>query len=202
MVYALIGLMGEKYGAPYRNYPFSSAEFGKSGIADWCGTCGSLIGAAMSLALFWGRKERDPMINELFRWYEITALPVFKPAPGSCKVDGPLPTSVSDSIICHISVARWCSKNDIPAGSPERSERCGRITADVARRTAEIINAKIDGTFKVTLTKSETQQSCIKEGCHGGKKEKWANPYLKGQMDCTPCHSGSKATQDKTRNHP
>lgn len=193
--------MGEKYGSPYQEFPFSMMELGKSGIAEWGGTCGSLIGASAALALFWGRKERDPMVNELFRWYEVTALPIFQPAPGSAKVDKALPTSVGDSILCHISVSKWCTANKIPGASAERSERCARITADVAVKTAELMHAKMDGSFKPVLTKSEVYQSCTAEGCHGGKKDKFERPYLKGQMDCTPCHTGSKGVQDKRKEH-
>ncbi|MEG2140589.1 MAG: C-GCAxxG-C-C family protein, partial [Bilophila sp.] len=191
--------MGEKYGSPYQDFPFSMMEVGKSAVAEWGGTCGCLIGAGAALALFWGRKERDPLLNELFRWYEVTALPLFQPAPGTAKIDKSMPTSVSESILCHISVTKWCTANKIPSASPERSERCARITADIAVKTAQIMQDKMDGTFKATLAKSEGYETCTTEGCHGGKKDAFEQPYLKGQMTCDPCHTGRKAMQDKRK---
>lgn len=32
--YAIVGLMGEKYGAPYNQFPFAMLEVGKGGISD------------------------------------------------------------------------------------------------------------------------------------------------------------------------
>ena len=201
VLYSIIGLMGEKYGAPYKDFPFSMMEYGKSGISEWGGTCGALLGAAATLALFYPRKERDPMIDELFRWYETTAFPIYKPNPGTTKVEGPLPASVSDSIICHISVAKWCAVSKYDARSTERSERCGRITADVAFKTLELIQAKMDAKFVSTLKKSELQEGCTALGCHGENKKDWQHAGLKGRMDCTPCHTGAKAVMDKRMDH-
>ena len=202
VLYSIVGLMGEKHGAPYKDFPFSMMEYGKSGISEWGGTCGALLGAAATLALFYPRKERDAMIDELFRWYELTAFPMYKPNPGTTKVEGPLATSAADSIICHISVARWCAASNLEARSTERSERCARITADVAVKTLEIIHAKMDGKFAPALKKSEVYAGCTVEGCHGEKKDKWEHSGLKGRMDCAPCHTGSKAVLDKRKNHP
>jgi hypothetical protein len=117
-------------------------------------------------------------------------------------VEGPLAASVSNSIICHISVARWCAASKLEARSTERSERCARITADVAVKTLEIIHAKMDGKFAPALKKSEVYAGCTVEGCHGEKKDKWKHAGLKGRMDCTPCHTGSQAVLDKRKDHP
>lgn len=193
--------MGEKYGSPYQDFPFSMMELGKSGIAEWGGTCGCLIGASAALSLLWGRKERDPIVDELFRWYEQTSLPVYQPAPGSAKIDKALPNSKAESILCHISVSRWCTKNKIPSASGERSERCARLTADVAVKTAKLMHAMMDGNFTPVTAQTELTKSCTAEGCHGGKKDKFERPYLKGQMDCTPCHTGNKGVQDKRKEH-
>ncbi|MDR0466031.1 MAG: C-GCAxxG-C-C family protein [Deltaproteobacteria bacterium] len=203
VLYSIVGLMGEKYGAPYKDFPFSMMEFGKSGISEWGGTCGALLGAAAALALFFPRKDRDAMIDELFRWYELAAFPIYKPNPGTTKVEGPLPSSVANSIICHISVAKWCAASKFDARSTERSERCARITADVALKTLEIIQAQADGKFKpAPLAKSEVFAGCTVQGCHGENKKDWQHAGLKGRMDCTPCHTGSNAVQDKRKNHP
>jgi len=181
--HSIIGTLGRKYGAPYDQFPFRMMEVGKSGISDWGTVCGALLGAASALALFWGRKERDPMVTELFRWYEKTALPIFE--PGQAKgVAGSLPTHVSGSVLCHLSVSTW------------RHERCARVTADVAAKAIEIMNARLDGSF-APLLKSRAEAGCL--DCHGKGK---ASPILKGRMDCTPCHPDGVHVQDKFRNHP
>ncbi|MDO9630528.1 MAG: C-GCAxxG-C-C family protein, partial [Humidesulfovibrio sp.] len=129
---SIIGSMGRKHGAPYNQFPFTMMEVGKSGISDWGTVCGALLGAASAFALFWGRKERDPMVTELFRWYEKTAFPMYTPAPGAPGLAGPLPTHVSGSVLCHLSVSTWSLATGIDANSKQRGERCSRITADVA----------------------------------------------------------------------
>lgn len=194
--------MGEKFGAPYNAFPFSAMEFGKSATADSGGTCGCLIAGSIVISLFYPRKIAVPMQAELYRWYESTALPIFKPAKGSTKIDIDMPSSQSDSILCHVSVARWCRTSGFAAGSGERSERCGRLTADTARKTMELITAQMDGTFAPALKVSDLQKSCRAEGCHGPTKDKWANTNWKGSMECSPCHTGSKYVQDKSKNHP
>jgi len=193
--HSIIGSLGRKYGAPYDQFPFRMMEVGKSGISDWGTICGALLGAASAFALFWGRKERDPMVTELFRWYETAALPIHLPAKAQGAA-GPLPTHVSGSVLCHVSVSSWCHATGIPADDKRRNERCARVTADVATKAIEILNAKLDGSF-APLLKSKAEAGCRE--CHGKGK---TSPILKGRMDCTPCHGGGLHMQDKFHNHP
>jgi len=198
---ATVGLMGKKFGDPYKSFPFSMMEMGKSGVSEYGSLCGALLGAVAALALFWGRKDRDPMVHELFRWYETTAFPLYMP-PDSLKegLKGKLAASVSDSVLCHISVGRWSHASNLPALSKERSERCARITADVAVKVTELMAAKIGGTFKNVLAPSDTAKHCFT--CHGDDPKQFSSPNLKGKMDCRPCHTGSQAVADKMKNHP
>ena len=140
--YGIIGVMGEKYGAPYNQFPFAMLEANKGGISDWGTICGALYGAAAAYALFWGRDERTPMVNELYRWYEKTSLPIFNPGEAAKGVKGNLHQNASGSVLCHISVSKWCYASQTEATSKARNERCGRLTADVCRKAVEILNAK------------------------------------------------------------
>ena len=194
--YSIVGVMGKKYGAPYNEFPYHMMEVGKSGVSNWGTLCGALLGAASAFAVFWGRKERDPMVTELFRWYEKTAFPIYDPG-ADARVAGALPTSVANSVLCHVSVSKWSYESGIPAKSKQRSERCARITADVAVKAIEIMNKKIDGNFSALYGKQESVEYC--GTCHADGME---SPIMKGQMDCTPCHSGSFATEDKFKDHP
>ena len=198
--YGIIGVMGEKYGAPYNQFPFAMLEANKGGISDWGTICGALYGAAAAYALFWGRDERTPMVNELYRWYEKTSLPIFNPGEAAKGVKGNLHQNASGSVLCHISVSKWCYASQTEATSKARNERCGRLTADVCRKAVEILNAKIEQgkDFKGVFAKQDSVKACGE--CHQtkGNEANWA----KGVMDCTPCHNGSEALADKFKDHP
>ena len=198
--YGIIGVMGEKYGAPYNQFPFAMLEANKGGISDWGTICGALYGAAAAYALFWGRDERTPMVNELYRWYEKTSLPIFNPGEAAKGVKGNLHQNASGSVLCHISVSKWCYASQTEATSKARNERCGRLTADVCRKAVEILNAKIDQgkDFKGVFAKQDSVKACGE--CHQtkGNEANWA----KGVMDCTPCHDGRSALMNKFKDHP
>ena len=197
--YGIIGMMGEKFGAPYNQFPFSMLEANKGGISDWGTICGALYGAAAAFALFYPRKERNAMVNELFRWYETASLPIYNPGDAAKGVKGALPQSVSGSVLCHVSVAKWCYTNKMEHSGKERSERCGRITADVTAKAIEILNAKMAAgkDYKGAFAKQKAVSYCGE--CHSKGK---SSDIQKGNMDCTSCHSGSKATQNKFKDHP
>lgn len=198
--YAIVGLMGEKYGAPYNQFPFAMLEVGKGGISDWGTICGALLGPASAYALFWGRKERNAMVSELYRWYETAKLPIFNPGEAAKGVKGNLHQNASGSVLCHISVSKWCYASQTEATSKARNERCGRLTADVCRKAVEILNAKIEQgkDFKGVFAKQDSVKACGE--CHQtkGNEANWA----KGVMDCTPCHDGRSALMNKFKDHP
>ncbi len=198
--YGIVGVMGEKFGAPYNQFPFTMFEAFKGGISDWGTICGALAGAASAFALFWPRKERNAMVDELFRWYEQAQLPIYNPGDAAQGVAGELPTSVSESVLCHVSVSKWCYANKIGAKSKKRSERCGRLSVDVCMKAIEIMNAKIDAgaEWKGTFAKQDAVAQCGE--CHqqkGGESD-WG----KGVLNCTPCHDGRQALTNKFKDHP
>ena len=197
--YSIVGTMANKYGAPYNTFPFSMMEMFKGGMADWGTICGALGGAAAAFFVFYGRKEANPMVNELFRWYETTAFPMYNPGEAAQGFKGDLPTSVANSVLCHVSVSRWSYETKIAANSKQRSERCGRLTADVVKKAIEILNAKIEAgkDWKGALAKQESVTQC--GACHSKGK---MSDIVKGNMDCTPCHSGNEHLGNKFVNHP
>ena len=185
---SVIGQMAEKYGAPYNTFPLFMMKFGYSGVSNWGTLCGALMGASAMYALFYYRTDRDPMIDELFTWYEKTALPIYAPPKPvlafECK------QTTAQSVLCHNSVSQWSFASGHDMHSKERSERCARLTAEVAFKTVEILNAKIDNKFAFSGY-SESVKYC--GTCHGRGKE---SDIAKGKMDCQPCHS------DKFKDHP
>jgi hypothetical protein len=145
------------------------------------------IGAIM-YALFYYRTDRDPMIDELFTWYEQTALPMYDPPKPTLSF--PCKQTVSESVLCHNSVSKGSFQSGHEMHSKERSERCARITVDVAIKAVEILNAKIDGTFAFTGF-SDTKDYCSE--CHGKGKD---YDFAKGKMNCSACHD------DMLEDHP
>lgn len=187
-------MMGEKYGAPYNSFPLHMMEVGKSGISEWGTICGALLGVASAWALFWGRQERDPMVDELFTWYEHEPLPAY--IPKKClSFEGELPASVPASVLCHPSVSKWCYEHNIKMKSKQRSERCARVTGAVTLRAVEIMNAKIDKAVFAFAGESESRSTCT--ACHAPGK---TSDISKGKMDCATCHSGDLG--DKFTDHP
>lgn len=198
--YGIVGTMAEKFGAPYNQFPFTMFEFLKGGISDWGTICGALGGAAAAFALFYGRKERNALVSDLFRWYERTKLPIYDPADKAVAVKGEVPGSVSEAVLCHISVSKWCYTNHEEATGKMRKERCGRLTADVCGKAVEILNAKIDAgkDYVALFGKQDSVKKCGE--CHQekGNDANWG----KGILNCTPCHDGRSALTTKFKDHP
>jgi hypothetical protein len=190
---AIIGQLG---------YQFPSEMFigFQGGIEDFGSLCGALNGAACAIGLLTQGKggklgkegPRKELISELYIWYEKTKLPIFKPAKQN-KETKPIPSAETGSVLCHSTLARWAKKSGFTMDSNERSERCARVTADVARKTAEILNANLAGSFKFGGL-GDHAKYCYK--CHEVKMEHGA----KVKMDCALCHKGTLT--DKFTNHP
>jgi hypothetical protein len=156
-----------------------------------CGGQGSLCGACNGAAAVIGsyvqdKKECDALIAKVFSWYETTNLPVYKPVG----FDGDNVTSASGSILCHVSMTKWCEAADKSPFSTERKNRCARLTADTAAKTVEILNEYFSGSQKTTKqVSSEKRTSCAP--CHtvdiqSGPLSK--GPKVKVKMNCSTCH--------------
>ena len=151
--------------------------YGKGGVVGWASLCGALNGAAAAINLV--SPEPDPLIDELYRWYEKEALPDYKPT--NAKFD--IQTSLSDSVLCHVSVTNWVDETGFKSFSPERGERCGWLAASTAKYAAELLNNQYDGTFTAVHGISTNVSQC--RGCHdqGSDMEN-----TRGKMECGSCH--------------
>lgn len=174
---ALAGATAERLGEPYTTFPFDMMEYGAGGINGWATLCGSLNGAAAAFKLL--SKDPDPLVDALYAWYERAPLPDMV-VPGARFANV---ASVSGSPLCHTSVSRWCEAASKASYSPERKERCGVITACVARRAAELLNAQAAGKPLPVLPAGGKAAECSK--CHekGGEVEN-----TRAKMDCGGCH--------------
>ena len=188
-VYALTDLqrtiaeaIAEKRGEPYRSFPVDMMRYGGGGTGDSGSLCGALNGGAALIGLFArSEDETNKLIAGLFLWYEQTKLPAYVPPKSVLNME--MPTSVSNSILCHVSISRWCAASGHKAFDDKRNERCCRLTADVARKTIEILNANFIGKYRADAALSEGDKAC--HSCHT-KGSELSN--TRGNMSCGGCH--------------
>ena len=99
--------------------------------------CGALGGSFAIFGLFLEGAGAKALQKELYAWYESTALPIYLPEGAE-----PHPAqSVAGSELCKDSYGNWSAKTGLAFGDPIRINRCRCLTADVARKTAEALNA-------------------------------------------------------------
>jgi hypothetical protein len=175
----IIVALRETMGAPYTMVPTMMVKYGEGGGVGWATLCGALNGSSMAINLV--TKEYTAVINDLFYWYTKTAFPMYKPATPKVNISA---TSVSNSPLCHASVTLWCEAAKVKSESPERAERCARLTADVAAQTVQFLNDYSEAKFKATYVVNQSVTTC--GACHlkGGIIED-----ARGKMDCVQCHT-------------
>jgi hypothetical protein len=200
-VKGIVTLVAEKDPAAVPPFFFDMFKYGAGGCGKWGTLCGACNGSAAVVGLFHQESAvREALIAELFRWYETAELPTFTPPGGKV---GDFPRSSASSVLCHVSVDRWCKKAKAdPLGSDCR-ERCRRLTADVAAKVVGLLNARHAADTageKVTAAKSPAPpadaasgppESCIQCHCVASEeKEAVATKVPKSiaRMDCSTCH--------------
>jgi len=175
--------LAEEHGDPYRSFPVGMMRYGVGGAGGSGSLCGALNGGAALIGLF--AKSEDDMkglIRGLFLWYEQAELPAYVPEKPILDVE--VPRSVSGSVLCHVSLTRWCETSGSKAFSKPREERCKRLAADTAKKTVEILNAYFTGESLSVAELSEDVRRC--RSCHA-KGSEISNSS--GYMNCGSCHS-------------
>jgi hypothetical protein len=159
----------DEIGEPYTSLPLEAFHFGHSGVVGWGTTCGTIIGAGIATGFIAGKPGED-ILNKVISWYCVTSLPNYSPVNPRANIKT---TSKSDSPLCHISAGRWMKREGVPFGSTPRKERCARLAADVAAKTATFLNEWADGKLgavqesHVKLYSMPAQNNCT--DCHGRK---------------------------------
>ncbi len=178
----IIGELGEALGEPYASFPMAMMKYGAGGINGTWGTlCGCLNGAAAAISLVSGAP--GPLIDEVYFWYSQELLPNYKPQTPRYDIVG----SVSGSPICHGSVQNWCEASGLAATSPQRAERCGWLTASVAKYTAEQLNKQVTGSFSSAHQRPADSRYCAE--CHSILAPDAKKVDHGKRMDCGQCHS-------------
>lgn len=182
---SVVKQLAAKLGEPYQSFPCEMMDYGAGGVAGWGSLCGALNGGAAVISLLVrDTTKRTALTDALFSWYQSTPLPVYVPPTSSVSVD--IPAVEPQSILCHSSCSAWLKKAKVSFYSKEREERCTRLTADVARKTVELLNGSFAGSPCEPLALSQKTRDCL--SCHG-KNGAQANVLTKS---CHGCHFTSK----------
>ena len=180
---SVVGQLAEIHGEPYSSFPLDMMAYGAGGVSSWGSLCGALNGSAAVIGLFVKSKaHRTALTNEVFLWHEQSSLPVYKPAKADLDIE--IPTSTADSVLCHVSISKWCKISGHKSFSEACDERCKRVTADVTAKTVKLLNAWGLQALATVHRPSKQLQSC--NSCHG-KGSTLEN--TRGKMNCTTCHS-------------
>lgn len=173
---ALVGSVAAELGEPYVSFPFDVMRFGAGGVNGWATVCGALNGSAAAFELL--SKEPGPLVDALFAWYEREPLPdLLLPSAQGATVQ-----SIAGSPLCHTSVSRWCAASGKKSFSDERKARCRILTASVARRASELLNAQATGR-PLPLAAGSSGAGCAR--CH---EENGSLENTRAKMDCQGCH--------------
>lgn len=129
---ALLGELSDNVGYPFNQIPVDAFQNGGGGYG--VGTlCGSLGAATFLIGLVAEPDDAKKLTQELYKWYRETPLPQYE---GEME----LVQTVSGSVNCDESVGYFIEEADSKFGSDEQRERCACITADVSKKTAELLN--------------------------------------------------------------
>lgn len=172
VISSVFGQLKEKVGQPYASFPIDAFIFLEGGISGWGTICGSNAGANIVTNLIIGPRlsgSNDGMLmgSEIMQWYSDAAMPIY--LPKEPKVKSEIVKTTSGSPLCHISVGKWMKASGKGLKSPERRDRCARVTASVAYHLVELLNAWKDGEYE---TAGEIPSEC----------------GITAQHNCTDCH--------------
>lgn len=187
VINSVVSQLREKIGEPYKSFPADAFVFLEGGVAGWGTICGSNAGANVVSNLIIGPRIAGPECehghsigSDMMDWYSNTALPSF--VPKEPKQPTAIIQTTAKSPLCHVSVGKWMEASGFPLGSPERKDRCARITASVAYKLVEDLNAWKDGKYE--------PKSTWRPGKEFG---------ITGQQNCTECHGQSVPTPPKAK---
>lgn len=129
----LLAELCDKVGFPYTMIPPEMFANGKEGYTAGS-LCGALGGAAGIIGLCCAPDDARAITKELFAWYTSTPLPIYQPE-GAAPVQ-----TVSSTVNCVDSVSEFMTAANVERADPIRKRRCGGVSGDVARKTAELLN--------------------------------------------------------------
>ena len=119
---------------PVKMFQNGAAGYGQNSL------CGCLGGAAAVIGLVCESADSKACLKEVMDWYKTSTLPTYDrgSAPAVAQVVPGSP-NCADSLLQFFTAAPQINYDK---SNPDRINRCACLTADVARKTAEVLNAK------------------------------------------------------------
>ncbi|MCD6580428.1 MAG: C_GCAxxG_C_C family protein [Desulfuromusa sp.] len=188
-------LEGKHKGEPH---PQVMMQHGVGGLMNYGSLCGAPNGAAAAINCVIPFKEAKDVVQRLLRYYETESFPNKKSNEYAVngeflvpkyKSQKALPRSPGHSVLCHVSVGKWCENSGYASGSKERSERCARVTADTAAMAVTLLNAHMKGNLETVFPMKLSQETVSCRVCHFKGKKFEAGQFTRGSMECSSCHN-------------
>ncbi|MBR5561460.1 MAG: C_GCAxxG_C_C family protein [Clostridia bacterium] len=131
----IIGQLADVVGAPFDGVPVQMFANGAAGYTA-NSLCGCIGGAAAAFGLVCDAATSKELLKQLMTWYKETEVPSYDDGkPAMAKV-------VPGSVNCIDSLSKFFAATGITSMSdPERINRCRCLTADVAKKAVELLNA-------------------------------------------------------------
>lgn len=145
----------------------------RGGVAGWGTICGAITPAAALISFVADEETQMSMVNELMAFYQQANFPIFQPAGKD------IPQTVANSCLCHVSITKWFHETGFDKDSPEKKERCGGLSGDLAAFAVNMLNAHADGTFEAQYAPAAVVGEC--QDCHGSQ--------VQGKENCVTCHT-------------
>ena len=189
-------------GSPWETLPLDLFKWGKTGCVESGTLCGSLVGC-LNIFTLAAPEANVEMGTDLIRWYQETALPstemdyldAKRPYPNQAQ-------SMSASPLCHISVSEWCKASGKLAGSTDRKTRCGKLTGDVGKMAATILNRHVPGQKYLPLYTSNPPEYADCVHCHLDAPPPPTPDQVRlnnslGTSNCKTCHPDAAPVMSK-----
>ena len=176
-------------------------KYGGGGIGGWASLCGVPNGccAVLNMINLHGLHGSNVM-----GYYSETLFPtdavcdLYNADPTGWEAEG-LTVPMQDnevlahtkaySPLCHVSISKWCDAAGVNLGTmgtqgiPHKNDRCGKVCADMAAWTAQLINGVAYG-YVIPDATADCQV------CHNTGSDPTVQPAQHGKMDCAYCHDG------------
>ena len=197
----LMEALANAAGGDWAQIPYGTTswfKYGSGGIKCWGTLCGVPNGCIVVLNMI---NLHGTLASNVLGYYSETNFPtsavsdLYEAGGWTLPADVPAPITdyevlaktVANSPLCHVSISKWCATAGVSLGSTDelgrkyKNDRCGKICADMAAFTAELIN----GSTYAYVVPDDTA-ACME--CHTtGSIEA---PAQCGKMDCAGCHTG------------
>ena len=156
-----IATSAAEHNPQWSTLPLDAFYYGRGGAYLWGTLCGALNGGLFVLTLALG--DCPQAADDLMTWYVKAQLPSLNHEE-YCRFKNQ-PQTIAGSPLCHQSAGRWIKKTGFAINTPERIERCAKISGDTAAYVADILNRALKGEYKA-VSLQEPVAECM--GCHFG----------------------------------